>query len=166
MRYIKYIAWVILDWIFYILQFLFFFPAYWTFLLGWKVPVLHWFFHTNNPYGYGHERYWKHYGKEKWWVAWRWNCLRNSHWNFKTKVWVPAKGKIEKIHFISGKGNPYAPFNFQNRGSMFVTYSIAGHKYFLFSKCIPGKNGKITQYQIGTIPEYRYTLKIRTRKLQ
>tara|TARA_B100000378_G_scaffold217927_1_gene181160 strand:- start:3562 stop:4146 length:585 start_codon:yes stop_codon:yes gene_type:complete len=170
MKYAKYIAWLLVDWLFYILQFIFFFPNYWSYLLGFRIPVIMWFFHWNNPYGYRHERYWKHYGKEKWWVAWKWNCIRNSHWWFKTEVWTPLFGKITKLNYLVnsfGIDNAYSmPPNENNPGKIHLTYTIDNKKeYFFYARCLPWKNllGKWVFLQIhcGAQPNYRYTLKIR-----
>lgn len=171
--YLRYACWVLLDWVFYILQYFMFFPAYWTYLLGWEVPFVHWFFHTDNPYGERHEKFWKHYGRKKWWVAWRWNCVRNSHWNFKTKVWIPKKGKITDIEFKKkSEENPNirTPYNFANQGEFLAEYKI-DHRtsYFFYASCHPVSYpffGKLLrQIHCGTDPNYRFTLKIRHRKL-
>lgn len=79
-----------------LLQIILFFPTYWLWLITKKD---YWFLDTTDhgPYGYGHSDKWKHYGKEKWWVAFRWCCFRNPYWNLINKYSMIAKGEVIEV---------------------------------------------------------------------
>jgi hypothetical protein len=134
MRYLKYLAQFLLHFTLYILAVFLFPVAYW---LRPSKGFLWWFLHDGNLYGYGHERYWKHYGKETFWVAYVWNVKRNSHWNFRTRVSTPKKGRLEDVKIHVNEPNNLSGLmfrNFENLGKQFATYSIDGSEYFRWSE--------------------------------
>lgn len=139
MRYIKYIGICLLDLILYILAILIFPIAY---ILRPEKGFLWWFLNDGNMYGANHEKYWKHYGKEKWWVAYVWNVIRNSHWNFRMSVLKPKLGEHEDVRII--KNYPDALSELQLRSfehydkygdtAQYSEYSKGGSDYFRWSE--------------------------------
>ena len=93
-----------------------------------KITVLWWFlndttkFHKNDI-DYGDFGRFSH----NWWGFIRQNAFRNSHWNFKTIVFIPKKAEKENL-----KGNLEVldkDWNFKI-GWNYATYKIKGTKYF------------------------------------
>lgn len=141
MRYIKYIGLFVIHALLYVLAIVMFPIAYFT---KPKSGFFWWFLNDTNMYGYGHEKYWKHYGKETFWVAYVWNVKRNSHWNFRIYVMTPKQGEAEnvKVHesicnFTSNKTEEQLGMefrNFEKHGKQFAEYSKQGSDYFRWSE--------------------------------
>ncbi|MCG9970980.1 hypothetical protein [Christiangramia crocea] len=142
MRYLKYIGICLLDLILYILAFIIFPIAY---VIKPESGFFWWFLHSGNMYGYSHEDRWKHYGKKNFFVAYVWNVIRNSHWNFRVNVLKPRLGEAEKVKIKANTvdfdtDRPMEQLGMEFRtfgkpGKQWAEYSKGGSDYFRWSSC-------------------------------
>tara|TARA_B100000953_G_scaffold290249_1_gene275081 strand:- start:1142 stop:1720 length:579 start_codon:yes stop_codon:yes gene_type:complete len=156
-RYRIYLKELLKHGVLHLLGFILVLPAYW---IRPKSGFLWWFIYDDNMYGYRHEKYWKHYGKEKWWVAYIWLAVRNSHYN-KRLADKPEPGPDENVvvyenryDFTPPEGKDVKQLgmefrNFEKPGKQFAEYSRNGKLYFRWSEA-----GEV-YYLFGFIKLYR-----------
>ena len=128
-----------------------------------------WFF-LNDETDCG-ERWWmikNGYTPDATWIQlFRWNVIRNSHWNFKLSV-RPTKGVAEDVKIIkdtTGRGGTMF-CNYTVMGMQHCTYEINGVKFFRysFSKIIFFKR-VLWNVQLGT-SQKRYIYKSKMKWLK
>jgi len=116
---------------------------------------------------------------ERWWmkkngynqaVTWvqlfRWNVIRNSHWNFKLSV-RPKIGQVENVNIIKDTtlrgGTMFC--NYTIKGMQHCTYEIKGVKFFRYSFTKVIFKKILWNMQLGT-NQKRYIYKSRMKWLK
>ena len=96
-----------------------------------------WYF-LNDEHLYGDDEWRKRKGlKENFYASYRFNAIRNSHWNLKMSL-VPKKGdkydiKHYKIPTLTWYRLPYENEEDVLLGTQYTTYKVKGTKYFRYS---------------------------------
>lgn len=144
---IRYILLEIIFGIAYILG-LFIYPIAYIFRVTIRkyhiLPI--WWFLNNGLYGkdndYGYE-FWhiqngysnisEYSNLKKFWISYRWNAFRNSHWNLKLAV-KPKQGEMKSIKIYTNTTDKDGTVfcNYDIFGKQYCTYEVGGTKYFRY----------------------------------
>jgi hypothetical protein len=127
-----------------------------------------WFF-LNDETDIG-ERWWmikNGYNPDPTWIQlFRWNVIRNSHWNFKLTV-RPQKGVAKNVNVIkdtTGRGGTMF-CNYLIMGMQHCNYTVSGVKFFRYSFTKVFYNRIMWNVQLGT-NQKRYIYKSKMKWLK